>query len=251
MDVTPHSSIFHTRVMTHCRVMTLGNQRDPAALLRRAADLGYEIKHQVVPPSDQNESGFQAIPYWNNSFLVQAEGMVCQPGSAYLISSRDCPIVVIENCLNRRVVFCHAGRPALTPPCANGCGANVVSAALQAIAPRGTSARGVHAYITAGISGHNFPHDHSDQSWQLVQPFLESYGSYVFADRQRGALSLESVIRASLTRRDVPDNHIYHDGVCTYDNPGLASYRRQKEDGGPVRLNYVLILTNKEERPGE
>lgn len=232
------------KTMALATVHTLGNQPDHSLTESIAVNHhpGGDIHHYVYPPHGIDREGFQTVisgsidPHCSSH---HADGIMIEDGVTVVMSSKDCPMVYMENCLNGKRVLLHAGRPALTPGCTIGRCGDIISIGLNKVAARTTDTSQVFAYITGDICGHCFVHDASETARALVTPFFEVYGSSVFHNPKRGGLSLQAVIRQALVGRGVPADNISHYGHCTKEHPGMASHRN-----GDINTNQVLVIAN-------
>lgn len=198
----------------------------------------------VKAPSNQEGEGYQVIvpaSYGKMARVrepdVYAEGVILtEEKSGAVIRTADCPTLVLFEMQSGRVVVTHAGRAALTPSNQPGQPINnIVTTAYDLVA--GTEANPyVLAYITGSICPHCFPHE-GEAGKVFTEPFAP-FGEVAFADRARGELDLPSLISYQLTALGVRQSRIWLDNICTYETPGLASYRRDRSDA----RNAVIVV---------
>lgn len=201
-------------------------------LLFAKARTGYGVRSIVMPPKP-GEAGHQTIGRSSRT-IEKVDGLVVPPGVAMAIRTKDCATLVAYNAATATLAFGHIGRHGLTPPsdCA-ACGFTTVSAVLGAVAPRGSSAAEVRAYITGSICGNCYVFDQADAG-QVLEPFRRRYPTAV---TPQGGLSQESIIRTICTDWGVPAEQIVSDGLCTFEELGLTSYRK-----GHKNSNTVVII---------
>lgn len=186
-----------------------------------------------------NKDGVNAKQIMNPNYtdIIYGDGvLLTEYQSAGIIQTADCPALILRNKKTRHVILAHAGRPALTgddhcPSC------TVITNALTRILESGTDATQLEALVIGDICGHCFKHDH-ETAKHLVEPFRKM-PNHVFADPETGALSLFEVIKHILTHAGVPAENINRRGPCTFETPGLSSYRRVKTE-----LPNTVILIN-------
>lgn len=148
-------------------------------------------------------------------------GVISKKGQALLMPTRDCHTLVLENMENGCIGAAHCGRESLInrqSPCCVGLG--VVERLIEALDIK-DGAR-VVAHIIGGIGAAHFGHT----DWEYVRPFVELYGPGVVTDEERMTLDLVAVITAKLHLYGI--TKIVHDGLCTYEHPGLGSARANR-----------------------
>lgn len=169
---------------------------------------------------------------------VFAEGvMLTENGSAAIIRTADCPTLVLFESTSGRLLMTHAGRAAMTPTNPTGEPVSNIVTKAYSLLTKDRPSPHVLAYITGSICPDCFPHE-DETGQRLIAPFNQFPGSVAIKDTQRGSLDLPTLITCQLIRLGVSANAIWHDGVCTYETPGLASFRRDKTDA----RNAVFVI---------
>jgi copper oxidase (laccase) domain-containing protein len=232
--------MIYQHTLSTCTISLIGNQSRHDFLLPAATQAPVRRCHLKVA-SDVTQPGFQTIVPWqitNENGPLAADGvLMTTPDTATIFHTADCPAVIIEHTPSRTIITLHAGRPAMTPQR----GENIITKALQLLQKRNARPADLQVYLTGGISGQHFPHDHPDSEAKAI-PFLDTYGPTVFTDVDRLSLDLVQVIKQQLSTAGVPVTHITHDGHCTYENPELTSHRR---DGATrTTTNTILVISH-------
>ena len=233
------------RVTTPTFILSVSGMQQPFAALgksvqKQACDIGAVPGKvcQIHPPAKAGQPGFQSIELPRYDCPVQAEGVwLDEPGSAATMQTRDCPTLLFWNQQTGRLVFTHAGRPAMTTPVdCGGCQYNVVTTAARAAIKNGNP-RDVHLWIVGSICGHCFVHE-SDDSEQYIAPF-DKFGPTAFTNRSRGALNLPAIITMQAQHYGIPPGQIHYDQwFCTKEHLAFASLRRGTTD----RHNTVTVI---------
>jgi copper oxidase (laccase) domain-containing protein len=194
-------------------------------------------------PDSKIRIGYQTIiaPMFGSPnrtyFDVRSEGVILtEPGSAVIIRTADYPILVLYELVQRRLVVTHAGPAAITPTSEPGDAIrNIVTIAYDLVVNNYPLPH-VNAYITGSICGQCFEHNrHGDN--KFIKSF-DRFGPHAFANRNKGALDLISVIRHQLEQFGIPEWRIKHDGMCTKESDWLASYRRDRNK----RKNTIVAI---------
>lgn len=198
----------------------------------------------IKAPSNASQQGFQTIttPKFGNPNDPQpdvfAEGVVLtQSGSAAVITTADCPTLVMYEQKSGQLLITHAGRPTMTPsnPSSEPI-KNIVTIAHDAITGKYKNPN-IHAYITGGICGYCFTHNQPGAE-KFVKPF-DQFGEIAFTNRELGALDLVAIIKHQLIQLGVAPLNIEHDGLCTKGTDWLTSYRQDK-----IARNAVVAVLN-------
>jgi copper oxidase (laccase) domain-containing protein len=168
---------------------------------------------------------FDSPKFWDGAVISEAN-------SAVIIQTADCPSLILTNKKTGRAALAHAGRPALTGPC------NVVGNAVHAVLGGYDDAEDIEALVVGSICGSCFKHDY-EEAKPLIEYFLK-LPPYVFTDRETGALDLFQVVRHDLIHHGVSDKNIRYEGPCTFETPGLSSYRRDKTS---LRNTIIMVLS--------
>lgn len=229
-----------------CRVATVGKQPVAGRQLQSwnditlwANEMGADndrICH-IVAPSNSRSAGYQTIGMADYANPVYAEGVVLtEEGSAAVIQTADCPVIVMRNRKNGNVLVTHAGRPALTPPddC-DACQGNIVAYACRRILGWPQEPDAVEVFVTAHICGQCFVHDQPGAE-AYVAPF-DRFGAAAFTDRSRGALDMFAIIKAQMIGYRIDEERISRDGRCTKETGVLASYRQ-----GDRTRNTIIVV---------
>ncbi len=145
-----------------------------------------------------------------------------------VMQTRDCPVIVLLNDKSGDYAVVHGMRDLLAP---DERGQNMVSTALDAVAPHVNERPSVYLYATAGVSAAAFPNYP-----EKAAPFLKHYGEPVFGDVAKGELDLFLVARETVQRLGVPADHCLRDTLCTVTTPWLGSLR-----GNKPRPNSVFV----------
>lgn len=202
----------------------------------------------IKAPGSAELPGYQTITeprftsLYNTEPDVFAEGVILsRSGSAAIIRPADCStligVTIDKETKQKRMVVTHAGRAAMTPTNTPGEPIkNIVTIAHEALV-EGFEQPEVHIYIVGSICGNCFEHNGPNDE-PIVGPF-DQFGSHAFVDRSRGALDLVSIIKSQLIDLGVSEANIKHDGICTYETPYLASYRRDRSE---ARNAVVAVL---------
>ena len=215
---------------------TYSNSRD------LAVNNGANSKKVCLVDCSKNPSTQISInPVFNSGqkFDVKAEGvLLTEKGSAAILRTADCPSLVLYNRVSHKEVITHAGRPALTPKRGEeGKLENIVTYAYEAITNTSKDSD-ITACITGSICGKCFLHD-DENGKKLALPFITHFGNEIMTKNQ--GLDLPLVIMNQLSKLGIDKDKIYHDGLCTYTNDDLHSYRRGKESKED-RNTIILIL---------
>lgn len=199
------------------------------------ADLVFPL---IVAP-DKSVSYFQNVGFLKANELNYGDGGILKKtGSAIVLQSADCPILVLHHTVSGRVVVVHAGRPALTPVCKEkspACDMTIIEIAVAKMCVH-TETHLLEALVVGNICGPCFKHDH-EEAQHLIAPFLP-LGSPVFANKETGSLDLFAVIKHRLAHLGVPVENIVHTGPCTFETPTLSSHRR----GDKTRNTVIVVL---------
>ena len=198
----------------------------------------------VKAASTRHDSGFLEIrtPRYGDAKQTRADmatdGIILTDSqSAAIFTPADCPIVTLYDVVTGNAVVFHAGRAALTP--VNKPGEpirNIVTKAFLALT-NGRSGHYIAAHISATICPHCFKHE-TNEARGLIKPF-EQFGEVAFLDRDLGQLDMSAIIRHQLRTLGISNRNIHSDNLCTYENPQLASYRR---DHSSTRNAVIVVL---------
>lgn len=192
--------------------------------------------------SSQKDPGFSqiALPVFgqqaSDDFDIYADGVILtKPRTSVVVQTADCFTVVMYEAYSKKLFVLHAGRPSTTPQNKPGRKIqNIVTQAYELLTYLVTNPK-VEVYITGGICGNCFTHDHPSAE-KFITPF-DQFGDLAFTDRATGALDLQSVITTQLHELGVSPSAINHDGLCTKETAWLTSYRRDK-----VPRNAVVVV---------
>lgn len=206
-------------------------RKDKVCLVKAASSANHQGFRKIVRP--------QYGDYYSNEPDVLADGVILtEPGSCAIIRTGDCPAVVLFEQKTKRLVFLHAGRPALTPIGYGQNGTeNIISDGYHRLTFDVPEPK-VFAYLTGSICPTHFPHD-TPEAQKIVKPF-DVFGKLSFSDRATGKLDLVRIITHQLVTLGVSTTNIFSDRLCTYETPWLASHRR--EPGSRLRNPVVVVL---------
>lgn len=190
---------------------------------------------QVIVASDASKPGHKLVCPARAGDLMYCDGAVASDaGSAVIMQSADCAIVVAHDRTSGKVALAHAGRPALSPSehCAS---CTVIETLLHALVGHDGDRSQIDILVTGNICGRCFKHDKAEAR-KLIEPFLR-YPEHVFVDRKTGALDLFELIKHNLVFAGVPESQIRHEGPCTLETLALSSHRR----GDNTRTTFVVV----------
>ncbi|PIW96649.1 hypothetical protein COZ82_03890 [Candidatus Kaiserbacteria bacterium CG_4_8_14_3_um_filter_38_9] len=190
----------------------------------------------IIAPSTSAGEGFGRIRKNGiGGSVIRAEGILLNSaGMAGIIQTADCPVIVIRNPKNGKVMMTHAGRAALTPGrMPNGTPHNIVSKVYQMVLGDSNPAY-LQTHITACICGKCFVHDFHG-SEEYIKSF-DKFGPTVFTNRARGELDMKAVIVKQLTGFGVMRENITWDSKCTKETSGLSSLRK-----GSSSRNTIVV----------
>lgn len=186
---------------------------------------------RVIVASDETQPGFQQVVTPDYQEMQRGDAIIlCEPKSASIMQSGDCPIAIFHNQLNGLVLKAHCGRPAMTPFCKEkspNCDFTIIENALQAVT-KGGDKSGVEVVVLGSICPEHFRHEQPDAR-EKVRAF-EPLGDHVFRNKDFFELDLFSVIKHRLIHGGVPTENIQLVGPCTYESPRLSSHRRGDKD---------------------
>ena len=203
------------------QALSLGAHRGKIAQLIVASD-HTKPGHKGVYPAKYND-----LCFWDGAVIS-----ISDEKAAIVIQTADCPALILTDKTTGKMALVHAGRPALTGVC------NVVGNAVHAILGGYEGAENIEALVVGSICGHCFKHD-QEEAQPLIEYFLKlPEPNQVFADRTAGALDLYQAIRRDLKFHGVLEENIRHEGPCTRETSGLASYRR---DRTTLRNTIILV----------
>jgi copper oxidase (laccase) domain-containing protein len=201
--------------------------------MRFGADRG-KIQ-QLIVASDSSTDGHKRVSLATYGDPKSWDGaVISESRSAVILQTADCPTLVLTNESEGRVAIVHAGRPALTGD------SHVIKNAILEVCGNEDSAKNLKALIVGSICGRCFKHDKPE-----AKPFIEYFlqlpePNQVFTDRENGALDLFGVIRRDLLCHGLRDEHIRHEGPCTFETEDLASYRRAKTE---LRNTMIFVMS--------
>lgn len=208
-----------------------GKQSALASALKYTRDHHVDINHLVSPPSKLAEPGFQEVITYPSDHHITADGVMVQKGQSVGMYSRDCPILFLCDQGRGHGLLLHCGRPALGKWSGNR---NIVSEALSTMESWESKPEDLSAYITAGICKKCFTHN-LETDKELLAPFVRDFPWAI--DQTTGGLDLVTIIKFQLVEAQMVQDHIYHDGLCTKEDTGLASKR-----GGDADSNLVVAF---------
>ncbi|MBP6881873.1 MAG: polyphenol oxidase family protein [Candidatus Pacebacteria bacterium] len=190
---------------------------------------------QLIVASDNTRAGHKLVCPARANDLMYCDGAVLsENGSAVIMQTADCAVLVIYDRVSGRIACAHAGRPGLSPSkhCAS---CTITENAIHALIGHDGDRSQLEALITGNICGPCFKHDKND-AFKLIEPFLR-YPSTVFANVEEGALDLFLLIKHNLMFAGIPESQIRHEGPCTLETPLLSSHRR----GDDTRNTFIIV----------
>jgi copper oxidase (laccase) domain-containing protein len=159
-------------------------------------------------------------------------------GVSAIIRPADCPVVLLYEARTHRGMLLHCGRPAMTPIIqADGTYTTFLAQAAQKLVCT-TDTPHLSAVITGAICRDCFTHDCINDNSEVGQ-FRTAFPHLHCVDEETGGLDLVQVIVDQLLTVGVGITNIVHDGICTYGEPRLASYKR---DRTTLRNAVVAVL---------
>ena len=168
--------------------------------------------------------GFKEILPIHGQSKLFCDGAIQTNPSSCISQTADCPTLILYNSETDKLVSVHAGRPACTP---DKSGSNIADKAILEILDT-TTPQTVTAIITGSIGGSYFEHNADEQGRFLAQPFLDHYGDNAFTNPKTLSIDLVKLLIWQLTQSGIPESQIIHDGLCTYSDPRLSSYRQSQ-----------------------
>jgi len=224
---------------THFLVALFGGEFH--ALPRAAAETWLQettkqrLAYEIIPPSGEKKPGFKNVLQASSTYKVSAEGMVIPPDTAVSILSKDCAIVTAFNRQTGVLAVTHTGRAALTgsSEACPSCSFTVLTQLFSRVAPRGSDCSQVELYVTGSICGHCFQHEQPTAQSKL-EFFKQHYPNAIVG---RYGLDQFTVIKEEALRRGVLREHIYHDELCTREDPRLSSLR-----GNTKGTNLTMVV---------
>lgn len=161
--------------------------------------------------------------------------------AAVVMQSRDCHRVIITDAQTGAAAMVHAMRN-LHQPTADRQG--ILEETAEHLLRHGSRPENLHVLICSGISAEHFSHQRAED----VRYFSARFGSRVITCERERRLDLVKVSRLTLEALGVPPQHISHDGLCTYRDPRLGSYRAEKAGKPNKNGQNLACLVPKRER---
>ena len=200
----------------------------------------------------------EGVDEWIPSFLyrgIYADGVVlCEPGTAFALSSADCPTVVLCNPNNGRLVAAHAGRDSLIDRSFLEKGfpsrkhQSVVDAMVDSIT--GWSRMCIMGFVACGIGPFAYRHPLTvgspdyNSNLRLIDHICKRWGRACVEDCWSGTISLETIIRKQCIDQGILGSSMGSDGTCTFSDKGPLdnealwhSHRRDDKS-----RNLVLVI---------
>jgi copper oxidase (laccase) domain-containing protein len=174
-----------------------------------------------------------------------ADGVVLrEPGTAFVVSSGDCPTVILRDTDSGDVVAAHAGRDSLIKLDDSP---HLISSMVAVLRPKRGAKAGIRAFIACGINYEHFTHPWNDpqngERNRAMHAHAAEYEGAAFADDEDGLISLKDLITGQLISNGLNDTRIGFDGADTYSDLGADgkplwhSHRR-----GDRTRNLVLVI---------
>jgi YfiH family protein len=167
-------------------------------------------------------AGFDGKPQ-----IATADGLVtATPGLYLMIRTADCTPVLFSDLHNRAVAAVHSGR--------EGSRRNIAGKAVRLLRERfGIMPGEITAQIGAGICPAHY--EVSEELWDGFLLSLRQQGLCPDASRHRH-LNIRLAIFQQLIAEGIPFRNIEQDLACTYETPGLHSYRRDGTRNRQINL---------------
>lgn len=236
------------RVLSHSRFVTalIGPDRPPERELSFPYGGSPDKVCLVKAASTSSHDGFREIkkpifgPKDSSVQDIFADGVILEePGQTAVMWTGDCLATALYESRSGRVAVLHCGRAALSPKVTwrgKDKIENIITMGYRNLT-RGVSFPEVSAHLVGSICGHHFTHEDRIGK-EMIKPFWNHFGDVAFSDKKRGGINLVAIVKYQLAGLGVEPENIVHDGVCTFDTPTFASYRR---DRSPAR-NAVMVF---------
>jgi len=185
---------------------------------------------------------------------LKADGFVLiESGTAFAVSSADCPTAVLYDPKTGRVGAAHAGRDSLIDPGVVHDGKpsrehlSVIDALAEQVG-RGDKCQ-LQAFISCGIGPVSYTHPpdheiHGEKNRRLIEFIFRHWGGWAVPIPEKGQIWLDNIIFQQLMKHGLSESNVSGDGVCTYASmqpnsrePLWHSHRR-----GDKTRNLVLVI---------
>ncbi|MFA6536492.1 MAG: hypothetical protein WC250_01535 [Candidatus Paceibacterota bacterium] len=190
----------------------------------------------------------------------EADGIELPAWHSFMISSADCPTVILWSTETDKTVVFHAGRESVIDRVAIGQGfgthlyQSVVRNALKSF--QGERPKNLRFFITCGIAGRNFCHSvhevtYGERNRSMIRYLTKHFGHEVFlGSPDLGCLDLELLIaRQFRSFGKVEPTVPFHDGLDTFgdkDSSGdFALWSCRRAGNGPDSKKRNLVVVNR------
>ena len=197
-----------------------------AALQHQAEHTGADKKRAcvVTSASRQEQSWFRTIVTHTDQLEAYGDAiLLTEPGQASVMQTRDCPTIVFANERTGEALTGHFGRPQQSPGC---CDHGFLGDVMHVLfSKQNWQPNDTHALLVAGICKEHFTHE--DPGANIYTDPYAKYTGIVSGETRQ--LDLVGLLRQLLVRvYDIPVEQVMHDGVCTFADQRLSSYRRRQ-----------------------
>jgi copper oxidase (laccase) domain-containing protein len=175
---------------------------------------------------------------WNFPTRLADGVNLTERNQSAIIRPADCPVVWVHEAQQHRGFLLHCGRPALTPILTKEGQFTTFLMPMVEKLCQGVNGPQLSAVITGAICRDCFTHDCIDDDSEVGQ-FRQAFPTLNCVDETTGGLDLVQVIIDQLLKAGVCVAHIIHDGICTFGDTRLASYKRDKTK---LRNSVVAVL---------
>ena len=206
-------------------------------LIKAASDHTHPGFGEVKPPKYGKFNSYEWDIYADATILIEN-------GSCAAMFTADCCGLAVYEASQHILGFAHCGRGAMTPQNKPGEEIdNVVSRLIKTMSKKAKHTPRFTAVTTGSICPKHFTHDYPEAQ-KLIEPFKQ-FGPIAFGNEERGELNIPSIVREQLISLGVKIDNIFHDNLCTYENPLLFSYRQAcHEDLDRSKRNALIVTLN-------
>lgn len=178
------------------------------------------------------------------------DGVILAPGSAVIMTTADCPVIIADDVNDKHVAVLHGSRDALECPEAAGRffgrkPPNIIEVWHSHFGSVGHSA--ISVKVVCGIGANDFRHPEDDSKFGEINRRRKEYYAQIGCPCMtfNDGLDLFAFIRHEFAALGVDPNQVVSDGVNTFFDKDLAtgkllwhSYRFNKDSG----CNAVLVV---------
>jgi len=230
-------------------------QKAVAQLQELAIGLGLKKLFWPRPANARQPSGRWCVvnfPLLEGQFVWRSEAstdgvILDRPDQAVVFATSDCPTAILWSTKGGPVAVLHCGREALHGADVGQVEHSVIHNTLSAYGLDWGHSRHWRACITLGIAGRHFTHKKGqDQigTWsEVIKELVKTYGADILVDQDQEALDLTRLILNQLKGYGLKESQVHLDGLDTYSDARLASYRRWAMEGRPPgRLHNLVVV---------